>query len=59
MDGLPGWEVVRQQAPGTATTEHIEDSVKDFARRVKPRPTNSFGDGEMGFYDCTASFSAA
>jgi len=50
MDGLPGWEVVRQKPPGTATTDDVEDSVKDLTQRVKPRPAGGFRDREMGFY---------
>src|SRR5215217_1979959 len=50
MDGLPGWEVVGQKPPGAATTDDVEDSVKDLTQRVKPRPAGGFGDREMGFY---------
>jgi hypothetical protein len=50
MYGLPGREVVGQKPPGTATTDDVEDSVKDLARRMKPRPAGGFGDREMGFY---------
>jgi hypothetical protein len=41
---------VGQQAPGTAATEHIEDSVEDLARAMDPRSAGGFGDGDMGFY---------
>jgi hypothetical protein len=33
VDGLPGWEVVWQQSPLTATLEHIEDGLEDLTRR--------------------------
>jgi hypothetical protein len=50
MDGLPGREVVRQQTSSAATTDDVEDSVKDLARRVNPRSSGGFGDREMRFY---------
>jgi hypothetical protein len=31
MDGLPRRELMWQQAPGTATTDDVEDGVKDLA----------------------------
>ena len=39
-----------QQPPGTATTDDVEDGVKDLAQRVDPRSPGGFGDREMGFY---------
>ena len=41
---------MRQKPPGTAATEHIEDSVKNLAGRVYPRSPGGFREGEMGFY---------
>src|SRR5215208_3637121 len=31
VDGLPWWEVVGQQSPGTATANYVEDGVYDLA----------------------------
>jgi hypothetical protein len=31
VDGLPGWEVVGQESPGTAAAHNIEDGVEDLA----------------------------
>src|SRR5215211_6708615 len=45
MDGLPGWEVVGQKPPGAATTDDVEDSVKDLTQRVKPRSPGGLGTG--------------
>src|SRR5215213_2605426 len=37
LDGLPRRKVVGQKPPGTATTEHIEDSAKNLAGKVHSR----------------------
>src|SRR5215204_4329761 len=50
MNSLPRREVVRQKPPATATTEHVEDSVKYLTRRVNPRSSRCSRDGEVGFY---------
>src|SRR5215212_4598021 len=32
VDGFPGWEAMREQAPGAATLEYVEeDGIEDFA----------------------------
>src|SRR5919112_5185596 len=48
VDGLPGREVVRQQAPGTAAMHDVEDGVDDLAEGVHPGSPGSFGGREMG-----------
>jgi hypothetical protein len=32
-----------QQAPGTATAEHVEDGIENLAHRVDPRPAPRLG----------------
>jgi hypothetical protein len=49
VDGLPGREVVRQQSPGAAAADHIEDGVEDLAQRIDPRTSVGFGSGKVGF----------
>jgi hypothetical protein len=41
---------VWQQAPGTATTEHVEDSVKDLTQGMYSGSSGSFGCRDMGLY---------
>src|SRR5215208_2433378 len=48
VDGLPGWEVVRQQSPGTPTTQDVEDGVEDLAQRVHSGTPWGFGGRQMG-----------
>src|SRR5215211_8236469 len=50
MDCLPGREVVRQQAPSTATTHDVEDGLKDLAQGVHPGAPRRFRGREMGLY---------
>src|SRR5215217_3328487 len=50
VDGLPGREVVRKQAPGAATTHDVEDCVEDLAQEVQPGSSRSFGGREVGLY---------
>src|SRR5215207_6791468 len=50
VDGLPRREVVRQQAPGAAAAENVEDGVEDLAQVVEARLSRGFrGWGQMGF----------
>src|SRR5215207_2473448 len=50
VDGLPRREVVRQQAPGAAAAENVEDGVEDLAQVVEARSSRGFrGWGQMGF----------
>src|SRR5919106_3613284 len=46
-DGLPWWEVVGKQAPGTATPQDVEDGVEDLARTMDLRSSGSFRGGKM------------
>lgn len=51
QNGLPGWEVVRQQAPGAAAANDIEGGFEDPAQGMNPRA--SFGlrsGGKMWLY---------
>jgi hypothetical protein len=41
--GLPGWELVRQQPPGTATSDDVEDGVQDLTLRMKPGTADTPG----------------
>src|SRR5215204_147550 len=50
MDGLPGREVVGQQAPGASATHDVEDGVDDLAEGVYPGSPGSCGGREMGLY---------
>src|SRR5215217_5061463 len=43
VDGLPGWEVTRKQAPGAAALEDIEDGVENLGCVVDLRATDDFG----------------
>ena len=49
VDRFPRWEVVRQQSPGTATLEHVEDGVKDLAQRIDPRTPVGFRSRKVRF----------
>jgi hypothetical protein len=50
VDGGPSREVVREQAPLTATFEDVEDGVQDLAKAVGSRPSMAFGGGQMWLY---------
>src|SRR5918998_728810 len=50
VDSLPGREVVRQQAPGTATTEQVEDGVKDLTQGMYSGSSGGIGRRDMGLY---------
>ncbi len=39
--GFPVREIMREQAPRTATLEYVEDSIEDLAGMVESRPTGS------------------
>ena len=41
IGGLPGWELVREQPPGAATPNDIEDRVQDLADGMEARPSNT------------------
>src|SRR5262249_47030799 len=43
VDGLPGWEVVRQHAPGHAATQKVEVGVEDLADGDLTRPAARLG----------------
>ena len=40
--GLPGWELVREQPPGTAAPHDVEDGIQDLADRVEPGSAQKF-----------------
>ena len=50
MNGLPRWQVVRQQAPGTAAADYVEDSVEDLAQRVDSGPSIGLRIRQIGLY---------
>src|SRR3954453_14258548 len=37
VDSSPWWQIMRQQLPGTATTNGVEDAVQDFPSAVYGR----------------------
>jgi len=43
VGGLPRRELMREQSPGTATPNDVEDSVQDFADRVEARSAKPLG----------------
>src|SRR5215210_8733865 len=49
VDGLPRWEVVGQESPGAAATEHVEDGVEDLTQIMEARTSVGFRSGEVGF----------
>jgi hypothetical protein len=50
VDGLPGRELVREQAPGTATTRDVKDCLEDLAQGVQPGSSRGFGGREVGLH---------
>jgi hypothetical protein len=48
VDGLPGREVMRKQAPSAATLEQVQDGVDDLAGVVYLWTTGSLGCGQVG-----------
>src|SRR3712207_2956449 len=42
VNGLPGRKLMRQQAPSTATADHVEDGVEDLAQGVHPGTSGGF-----------------
>jgi hypothetical protein len=50
MDGLPGREVVGKQAPGTPTTDDVEDGVKDLAQGVYSWSSGGSWERDMRLY---------
>src|SRR5215210_7362327 len=52
VGGLPRQgEVVREQAPSTSASEHVEDGVQYLARLVSSGTSARFGSGNEGFED--------
>jgi hypothetical protein len=51
VDGLPGREVVGEQAPSAAALEDIEDGVEDLAQGMKPGAAGGLRDRQMGLDD--------
>ena len=47
VDGLPGREVMRKQAPSAAALEQVEDGVEDLAGVVYLWTTGSLGGGQV------------
>lgn len=55
--GLPGWELVRQQSPGTAASHDIENRVQDLADRVESWTAQGFGWWQKGIKTSKLSIS--
>jgi hypothetical protein len=49
IDNLPGGKVMRQQAPGTATTQDIEDGIHDLTLGIFLGPPTGLGAGHQMF----------
>ena len=49
VGGLPSWKFVRQQPPGAATPQDVENGVQDLAYRVQARSTKLIGRREQWF----------
>jgi hypothetical protein len=47
VDGVPRWIVVREEAPGTAATEHVEDGVEDLAQAMEAGTPVALGSGKV------------
>ena len=47
IDDLPRGKVMRQQAPGTATAQDVEDRLQDFTRRICLGPPTGLGGGHQ------------
>src|SRR4030095_2783894 len=45
IDGSPGWQIVRQQLPGTPAADCIKDAVEDFSPAVLGRTATRFDYG--------------
>jgi hypothetical protein len=45
---LPGGEFVREQPPGAATANHVEDGVQNLTDRVCSGTTDALGSGRSG-----------
>jgi hypothetical protein len=43
VGGLPGRKLMRQQPPGTATPNDVEDGVQDLSDRMQPRSPEGLG----------------
>lgn len=43
IGGLPSWELVRKQPPGTAAPHNVEDGIQDLTDRVQSRSANAPG----------------
>jgi hypothetical protein len=43
IGGLPRWELVWEEAPGTATSDNIEDGIQYLADRVQARSPDALG----------------
>jgi len=41
--GLPSWELVREQPPGTAPPHDVENRIQDFADLMESGPAHWFG----------------
>src|SRR6266511_5499932 len=48
IDRAPGWQIMRQEFPGSAAAHHIKDPVQDFAARVLGGTTARFRGGDQG-----------
>src|SRR5215212_11888159 len=49
VDALPGWVLVREQSPGTAAADEVENGVEDLAGAMQPGSSGGFGNGQVRF----------
>lgn len=55
VNGLPGRQVVGQQAPSTSATQHVEeDGIEDLAQEMDSRAPGTFG-GQAGGTRCRST----
>jgi len=48
INRTPGWQIMRQQFPGSTAAHHIKDPVQDFAASVLGGTTAGFRRGDQG-----------
>ena len=47
INGLPGWQIMRQGSPYTAIFEHIEDRIQDLSPAILARSSGGFRFGHL------------
>jgi hypothetical protein len=47
VHGFPRWQIMERQSPGTATAEHIKNSLEEFTDRMAPGSPAPLGQRQM------------